>query len=49
MATRAGYGGGSLRRRCDGKWELRVCTGRDPVKGRYRYVSRTARGTRKEC
>jgi integrase len=49
MATRAGYGGGSLRRRGDRKWELRVSTGRDPVKGRYRYVSRTVRGTRKEA
>jgi len=47
MATR--YGGGSLRRRGDGKWELRVSTGRDPVKGRYRYVSRTVQGTRKEA
>jgi hypothetical protein len=26
---------------------LRVSTGRDPVKGRYRYVSRTVQGTRK--
>jgi integrase len=49
MATRAGYGGGSLRRRGDRKWELRVSTGRDPVKGRYRYVSRTVHGTRKEA
>lgn len=49
MATRAGYGGGSLRRRGDHKWELRVSTGRDPVKGRYRYVSRTVQGTRKEA
>jgi integrase len=49
MATRAGYGGGSLRRRSDRKWELRVSTGRDPVKGRYRYVSRTVQGTRKEA
>ena len=47
--TRAGYGGGSLRRRGDRKWELRVSTGRDPVKGRYGYVSRTVRGTRKEA
>ena len=31
MATRAGYGGGSLRRRGDRRWELRVSTGRDPV------------------
>jgi hypothetical protein len=49
MATRAGYGGGSLRRRGDRKWELRVSTGRDPVKSRYRYVSRTVQGTRKEA
>jgi integrase len=49
MATRAGYGGGSLRRRGDRKWELRVSTGRDPVRGRYRYVSRTVHGTRKEA
>jgi integrase len=49
MVTRAGYGGGSLRRRGDRKWELRVSTGRDAVKGRYRYVSRTVQGTRKEA
>lgn len=49
MAPRAGYGGGSLRRKGDRKWELRVSTGRDPVNGRYRYVSRTVTGTRKEA
>ena len=26
-----------------------MSTGRDPVKGRYRYVSRTVQGTRKEA
>lgn len=49
MTSRAGYGGGSLRRSGDRKWELRVSTGRDPVNGRYRYVSRTVTGTRKEA
>jgi integrase len=49
MGTRAGYGGGSLRRRGDRKWELRVSTGRDPVRGRYRSVSRTVQGTRREA
>lgn len=49
MVTRSHYGGGSLRRRGDRRWELRVCTGRDPVKGTYRYVSRTVSGTRKEA
>lgn len=48
-ASRAGCGGGSLRRKGDRKWELRVSTGRDPVNGRYRYVSRTVTGTRKEA
>jgi len=49
MGTRAGYGGGSLRRRGDRKWEIRVSAGRDPLKGRYRYVSRTVSGSRKEA
>ena len=49
VASRAGYGGGSLRRSGDRKGELRVSTGRDPLTGRYRSVSRTVRGTRKEA
>lgn len=49
MVTRSHYGGGSLRRRGDRRWELRVCTGRDPLKGTYRYVSRTVTGNRKEA
>jgi integrase len=49
MVTRRRYGGGSIRRTGDRRWELRVSTGRDPVKGRYRYVSRTVTGTRKEA
>lgn len=49
MTSRAGYGGGSLRRKGDRAWELRVSTGRDPGTGRYRYASRTVRGTRREA
>lgn len=32
-----------------GVWELRVSVGRDPVAGRYRQVSRTFRGTKREA
>lgn len=42
-------GAGRCRRRGERRWELRVCTGRDPVKGTYRYVSRTVMGSRKEA
>jgi integrase len=47
-ATR--WGRGSLRKR-PGRdaWELRVSAGRDPLTRRYRYVSRSFRGSKKEA
>ncbi len=35
---------GSLRQRGPNTWQVRVSTGRDPLTGRYRYVSRTVEG-----
>ena len=40
---------GSLRERSPGVWELRVYTGRDPVTGKERAVSRTFRGGKREA
>ena len=51
MDTRATrWGRGSLRKR-PGRdaWELRVSAGRDPLTRRYRYVSRSFRGSKKEA
>jgi integrase len=35
---------GSMRERSDGKWQLRVYAGRDPVSGKDKYVTRTFHG-----
>ena len=40
---------GSLRERSPGVWEVRVETGRDPVSGRRRQLSRSVRGTKREA
>jgi len=48
-AARSDYGRGSIRQRGDRRWELRVSVGRDPVTKRYRYVSRSVTGTKKEA
>ena len=40
---------GHLRERERGVWELIVPLGRDPITGRYRRVSRTFRGTKREA
>jgi hypothetical protein len=37
--TRDARGGGSLRQRRPGVWEVRVAVGQDPVSGRSRYLS----------
>lgn len=44
------WGGGSIRKR-PGRlaWELRVSVGRDPLTKRYRYVSRSFSGPKKEA
>ncbi len=39
-------GGGSMRQRRPGVWEVRVAVGRDPVSGRSRYRSLTVHGDR---
>ena len=39
----------SLRQIRPGVWELRVRTGRDPLTGQYRQVSRTFRGLKKDA
>jgi integrase len=49
MASRARYGSGSVRKRTADRWELRVCVGRDAASGRYRYLSRSVRGSRKDA
>lgn len=48
--TRTRWGSGSIRKR-PGRdaWELRVSAGRDPVTKRYRYVSRSIVGTKKQA
>lgn len=38
---------GSIRQRGPSSWQVRVCTGRDPASGRYRYVSRTVEGNKR--
>jgi integrase len=49
MARQSSYGRGSVRAKGEGRWELRVHAGRDPVTGRTRYVSRSVRGTKREA
>ncbi|MFN0026848.1 MAG: tyrosine-type recombinase/integrase [Acidimicrobiales bacterium] len=49
MAHKSRYGAGSIRKRDEGRWELRVLAGRDPVSGKHRYVSRSVRGTKREA
>jgi hypothetical protein len=40
---------GTVRERTPGVWELRVRTGRDPLTGEYRQVSRTFRGGHRQA
>ena len=40
---------GSLRERQPGVWQIRVCAGRDPVTRRFRYVTRTVRGGKRDA
>ena len=40
---------GGLREKSAGVWEVRVESGRDPVSGKRRQVSRTVRGTKREA
>ena len=47
MAHKSRYGAGSIRKRDEGRWELRVSVGRDPVTGQHRYLSRSVRGTKR--
>lgn len=44
------FGGGSLRKRPGrNSWELRVSVGRDPVSKRWRYVSKSFKGTKRDA
>lgn len=49
MAQQSRYGSGSIRSKAEGRWELRVSAGRDPVTGRSRSVSRSVRGSKREA
>jgi len=40
---------GSLRQRKPGVWQVRVCAGRDPLTRRWRYITRTVRGGKREA
>ena len=40
---------GSLREKGPGHWQVRISLGRDPVAGRYRYLHRDFRGTKREA
>jgi integrase len=40
---------GSMRERRPATWELIASLGRDPLDGRYRKVSRTVKGTKREA
>src|SRR6516225_8786456 len=40
---------GSIRQRGANSWLVRVSVGRDPTTGRYHYVSRTVRGTKRDA
>ena len=40
---------GSIRQRSPTTWQIRVSAGRDPVTGRYRYVSRTVEGGKRDA
>ncbi len=48
-AHKSRYGAGSIRKRDEGRWELRVLAGRDPVTGKHRYVSHSVRCTKREA
>src|ERR1019366_9010852 len=49
-APRTRWGSGSIRKRPGrAAWELRVSVGRDPVTKRYRYVSQSFAGTKKDA
>jgi integrase len=40
---------GSVRQRGPNRWQVRVSAGRDPATGRYRYVSRSIEGGKREA
>lgn len=40
---------GSIRQRGPDEWQVRVSAGRDPASGRYRYVSRTVHGGKRQA
>jgi integrase len=40
---------GSMRERRPGVWQIRVCAGRDPATRRFRYVTRTVQGGKRDA
>ena len=40
---------GSMRERRPGVWQIRVCAGRDPATRRFRYVTRTVEGGKRDA
>jgi integrase len=46
---RLGSVAGSIRKRGPDRWQVRVSVGRDPVTGRYRYVAREVRGSKRDA
>src|SRR5580704_17811113 len=40
---------GSIRERRPGVWQIRICAGRDPATRRFRYVTRTVHGGKRDA
>ena len=40
---------GSIRKRGDDAWQLRVCVGWDEARGKYRYATKTFRGNKRDA
>jgi hypothetical protein len=40
---------GSIRERRPGVWQIRICAGRDPETRRFRYVTRTVQGGKRDA
>jgi len=38
-----------MRERTPGVWQIRICAGRDPVTRRFRYITRTVRGGKRDA
>jgi len=40
---------GSVRQKGEGRWQVRISLGRDPVSGRYRTIAREVRGRKRDA